>query len=173
MTLTMEGTLDSLGTARLVRLPLSLSQQLPSRGMVMVQGTLNGTPFTAPLEPDGKGGHWMPLDDDLLIRSGLSEGETARLTLHPVVDWPRPLMPADIMEGFQLAGVMSQWTDLTPKAQWEWLRWIRSTANPATRTKRIYVAGDKLSRGDRRPCCFNAAGCTVPEVSKGGVLRDS
>ena len=68
------------------------------------------------------------------------------------------------------AGNIDQWNSLTTKARWEWLRWIRSTKNLDTRQKRINVACDKLQKGDKRPCCFDASRCTIPEVSKSGVL---
>jgi hypothetical protein len=32
---------------------------LPSRGMNMVCGRINGQPFQAAAEPDGSGGHWL------------------------------------------------------------------------------------------------------------------
>ena len=46
---------------RFLRLPQAASDLLPSRGMVAVDGTLEGQAFTATLEPDGEGGHWLKL----------------------------------------------------------------------------------------------------------------
>lgn len=62
------------------------------------------------------------------------------------------------------------WVKITPMARWDWLRWIRSTNNPETRSRRIEVALSKLRGGERRPCCFNRYQCTEPEVSKNGML---
>jgi hypothetical protein len=60
-------------------------------------------------------------------------------------------------------------------AHHEWIRWIRSTHNPETRAKRIVVSMSKLNKGMKRPCCFNTAICTIPEVSQnskyGWILR--
>jgi hypothetical protein len=39
----------------LLRLPAEASKQLPSRGQVMVTGTINGHAFEKVLEPDGEG----------------------------------------------------------------------------------------------------------------------
>ena len=61
---------------------------------------------------------------------------------------------------------------INAKSRWEWLRWIRSTLNPETRSKRIKVAASKLENGAKTPCCFDTARCTVPDVSKSGVLID-
>jgi hypothetical protein len=40
-------------------LPKAASDTLPRRGMTTVEGTLNGHPFQATLEPDGQLSHWL------------------------------------------------------------------------------------------------------------------
>ena len=47
-------------------LPEEASDQLPSRGMVSVDGTLNGLPIRVTLEPDGQGGHWLKVDREVM-----------------------------------------------------------------------------------------------------------
>lgn len=41
-------TLESVKTWHILRLPPEASRELPSRGMLMAAGTLNGIPVTAP-----------------------------------------------------------------------------------------------------------------------------
>ncbi len=48
-----------------LNLPAAASAKLPSRGMNSVEGTLNGADFSATLEPEGKGGHWLKVDQAL------------------------------------------------------------------------------------------------------------
>ena len=167
MRIVFEAAPSTIGARRIVRLPADASAQLPSRGMAMVRGTVGGAALEAAVEPDGKGGHWLELAPD-----GADEG-MLRFDVEPIDEWPEPDIPRDITDAIARAGLTDRWDDLTVKARWAWFRWIRATANPATRQKRIEVACSKLSRGDRRPCCFNAAGCTVPDVSKSGILRSS
>src|SRR3954447_26315941 len=64
-TINFEAELFRIGSWTLLRLPKSASAQLPSRGMAMVEGTINGSPFKAPLplEPDGRGSHWLRVDE--------------------------------------------------------------------------------------------------------------
>lgn len=170
MEIQFEAVSTQIGQHLLVRLPQQASKALPSRVMVMAEGTLNGTPFTAPLEPDGQGGHWLDISDSLAREGKVSVSQPVSITLSPTNDWPEPDMPRDITDALEHENLLPQWRSLTTKARWAWLRWIRATANPATCNKRIAVAVHKLRRGDRRPCCFNAGMCTVPEVSKGGIL---
>jgi len=42
-----------------VALPRAASEPLPRRGRTTVDGTLNGHPFQATLEPDGQLSHWL------------------------------------------------------------------------------------------------------------------
>lgn len=157
----------------IIRLPLEISQLLPSRGMVMVEGTINNIPFQAPLEPDGKGSHWFEADESLMEEASITIGQTISLEIEPISEWKEPEIPEDIKSIFTETGLINHWDSLTTKARWEWLRWIRSTNNPATRQKRIDVACSKFQKGDRRPCCFDSTRCTIPELSKSGVLLDS
>jgi len=170
MNIYFEAILSKIEGHTIVKIPSSSSEQLPSRGMVMIQGTINDISFKAPLEPDGKGSHWFELNDLLMADAGLIVGQTAAFMIEPIDEWMEPIIPDDIMDAIMRAGSTDHWNSLTTKARWEWLRWIRSTKNLETRQKRINVACDKLQKGDKRPCCFDASRCTIPEVSKSGVL---
>ena len=172
MSIFFEAALLSIESRNIIKIPLSSSEELPSRGMVMIQGTVNDISFKAPLEPDGKGSHWFELSDALFVEAGIIVGQTASFRIEPINEWIEPEIPEDIMGAILKEGLIDPWNSLTTKARWEWLRWIRSTKNPATRLKRIEVACSKLHKGDKRPCCFDATRCTIPEVSKSGVLID-
>lgn len=170
MSIFFEATLSIIEGHSIIKVPISSSEQLPSRGMVMIQGVVNKVSFKAPLEPDGKGSHWFEINDLLMKDAQLVIGQTISFMIEPIDEWLEPVISDDIMDSIMKSGNMEHWNSLTTKARWEWLRWIRSTKNPETRQKRIDVACDKLQKGDRRPCCFDASRCTIPEVSKSGVL---
>ena len=51
-------------------LPKDASAKLPSRGMTTVEGTINGCPFRANLEPDGQNSHWLKMDRKLREAAG-------------------------------------------------------------------------------------------------------
>ncbi|MDF2801180.1 MAG: uncharacterized protein K0S61_1083 [Anaerocolumna sp.] len=172
MSIYFESTLIKIESRNIIKIPLSSSEQLPSRGMVMIEGLINNISFTAPLEPDGKGSHWLEVDDNLCEKVGILTGQSASINLEAVNEWIEPEIPADIMEAIIREGLLSQWETITTKARWEWLRWIRSTKNLTTRKKRIEVACSKLQKGDKRPCCFDGTRCTITDVSKSGILLD-
>ncbi len=168
-----EAELVKIRAWTLLRLPKSASAQLPSRGMTMVEGTINGSRFQAPLEPDGKGSHWFRVDDTMREAAGADAGDTVTLVIEPAKEWPEPQVPVDVKNA--LAAVpqaYTLWMTITPKAQWDWIRWIRATNQPDTRRRRIEVACSKLKAGARRPCCFNRNLCTEPYVAHNWVLLE-
>src|SRR5579863_10211319 len=95
-TIRCDATLFTIGSWTLLRLPKSVSAQLPSRGMTMVEGTINGARFQAPLEPDGKGSHWFRVDDTMRAAAGADAGDTVMLEIEPSEEWPEPAVPADL-----------------------------------------------------------------------------
>jgi hypothetical protein len=161
----------TIGDWTILRLPGSVSAKLPSRGMVLVEGTINGFRSKIVLEPDGKGSHWFRLDSDLLESAGIDAGDKVMMAVEPSKEWPEPEVPADLNKALAAdRDANALWGKITPMARWDWLRWIRATNNRETRTHRIEVAMSKLRSGERRPCCFNRNQCTEPEVSKSGIL---
>jgi hypothetical protein len=164
--------LVELEGSTLLLLPAPASKQLPSRGQVAVQGTVNDHPFRTVVEPDGRGGHWIRIDRALRRATGLDVGDSAKLTIEVTKDWPEPEVPEDLAAALSAApaSVQQMWDDITPMARWEWVRWVKATKNPATRQRRVEVSVSKMDSGKRRPCCFDLSSCTDPELSKNGAL---
>lgn len=161
----------------ILRLPEESSVLLPSRGMVMVKGTLNDVPFKTLLEPDGKYGpglkpsHWFRPDEKLLRNANASAGDEVNVTMEPTDEWVDPKIPEDLDKALsKFPKARDLWNDITPLARWDWVRWIRAVKTPQTRQQHIEVALDKLNKGMRRPCCFNRNLCSEPYVSKNWAL---
>lgn len=168
-----EAKVVKIGSYTLVRLPQSASDKLPSRGMVMVEGTINDFGFQDALEPDGKKGHWLRIDTGLLKHVGAQVGDTVVLAIEPSKEWPEPAVPTDLAQALAAdQQARNVWTDITPASRWDWIRWINATKNPVTRQRRIDVMCSKLNSDKRRPCCFNRTECSDPSVSKGGILLE-
>ena len=168
--LKFEARIIEINSWKVILIPKNISSQYPSRGMVMASGMINDYSIILPLEPDGKGSHWFSLEDKIVKALDLKVGDIVNVDLTSINQWIEPQVPIDIIERLKEDKLIEEWIDLTIKARWDWLRWIQSTKSPNTRTKRIDVMMSKLSKGDRRPCCFNRNICTITEVSQSGVL---
>ncbi len=170
-TIRFETTLLKIGDWTILRLPQSASAKLPSRGMTLVEGTINGFRSKIVLEPDGKGSHWFRVDAGLREAAGIDASDKVTMVVKPAKEWPEPEVPADLKKALASdPRANALWVKITPMARWDWLRWIRATNNQETRSRRVEVALSKLKAGERRPCCFNRNLCTDPEVSKNGML---
>src|SRR2546428_10589989 len=171
-TIRFDATLHAIGKSTLLRLPEKASVKLPSRGQVAVQGTINGHQFQTVLEPDGNLGHWMRIDRKLEERAALSAGDSATLEIESVKDWPEPSVPQDLRTALAAAPqkIQDLWKAITRMARWEWVRWVNGTQDPDTRKRRVEVSISKMKSGKRRPCCFNLAACTDPDLSRNGRL---
>ena len=167
-----EGTLSTIEASTVLRLPEAASSNLPSRGQVAVHGTIDGVKFQTVLEPDGMGGHWMRVASSLQQEAGISAGDSATLDISATKDWPEPIVPPDLAAALASAPqkIQELWSEITPMARWEWVRWVNATNNADTRGRRVEVSISKMTGGKRRPCCFNLASCTDPSLSKSGRL---
>ena len=166
-----ETTPVKIGDWIILRFPESASAKLPSRGMTLVEGTINGFISKIVLEPDGKGSHWFRVDSGLQKAADINAGYKVTIEVGPSKAWPEPVVPADLNKALKSdLQANALWTEITTMARWDWIRWIRSTNSQETRKRRIEVALSKLTAGERRPCCFNRNQCTEPDVSKNGVL---
>lgn len=140
-------------------LPVDASARLPSRSMTTVEGTLQGHPFKATLEPDGQGSHWLKVGRALRKAAGADVGDIVTLQVTPVTVEPEPRVPADLRKALSGApDASTQWSSLTPVARRDWIQWITSGKKAETRERRIVNACDMLASGKRRACCFDRSG---------------
>jgi hypothetical protein len=140
-------------------LPKNASAKLPSRGMTTVEGTINGFPFRATLEPDGQKSHWLKVSRKMLRSAGADAGDIVTLEIASAGAEPEPRVPADLRKALAAAPkARALWSDITPVARRDWIQWIISAKQPETRTRRIDNACAMLASGKRRVCCFDRSG---------------
>ncbi len=85
-TIRFDATLFMIDTSTVLRLPVTASKSLPSRGQVAVHGTINDVEFHTVLERDGNAGHWMRTDDTLQRAARINAGDTATLDIRVTKD---------------------------------------------------------------------------------------
>lgn len=140
-------------------LPKSVSDGLPRRGRTTVEGTVNGHPFRATLDPDGQLSHWLRVDRALWEAAGACVGDMVTVDIAPVTQEPEPKVPPDLREALDASPeAKAVWDDTTTIARLDWIHWIESAKQSKTRKKRIDNACDMLASGKRRVCCFDQSG---------------
>jgi hypothetical protein len=148
-----------VGSWTFLTLPKEASAKLPSRGMTTVEGTINGFPFRATLEPDGQKSHWLRVDRKMGEAAGADAGDVVTLELAPSAEELEPKVPADLRKALAAAPkARALWSDITLIARRDWIHWITSAKQPETRARRVENACSMLASGKRRVCCFDRSG---------------
>src|SRR5678815_3936132 len=95
------------------------------RGMASVEGTLNGFPIRATLEPDGQGGHWLKVDRKMREAAGAEAGDVVTLEVAPMAEEPEPTVPPDLRKALAAAPPKARevWSDITPAARRGFIHW--------------------------------------------------
>lgn len=154
-----------VGGGILLRLPMTASELLPSRGMSMVIGQISGITFEAAVEPDGDGSHWFRLNPSLLDAAKVEVGKPLKLEIEPTKQWPEPKVPDDLKEILASdSKARAIWDSLTTAAKWDWIRWLGACRQAETRQRRVDSIPSRLASGKRRPCCFNRNECTLTDA---------
>lgn len=140
-------------TVALLTLPKNANAKFPSKGVAMIEGTINGFPFRAALEPNGKGGHWLRVSKALQNAAGAVD--TVAVEITRVGEEPETRVPLDLRKALAAAPLaQAVWVNITPIARRDWILWISSAKQPETRKRRIKNACDMLKSGKQRVCCF-------------------
>ena len=138
----------------LLAVPDVVSKKAHSSGMITVEGTINGHPFRATLEPNTSDGHWLPVNKAMRKGADAGVGDTVQLAI--LEPEPEPIMPSDLRVALTASDkAKTLWKELTPIGRTDWIRWVVSAKQPETRARRIRRTVEQLSEGKRRPCCVN------------------
>lgn len=80
---------------------------------------------------------------------------------------PMHRAPADLCKAIAAsAATRAAWKDLTPLARNEWICWVITAKQAATRSRRIERAVEDLQAGKRRPCCWPGCPHRRPSARK-------
>ena len=150
---------EKTGSWTLLALPRNASAKLSLRDMTMVEGTINGFPFRAALEPGGDGSHRLRVSKALEDAAGLAAAAAvegaATVEITRVGDEPELRVPAELRKALEAAPpAQALWAQITPMARRDWILWISSAKQEETRRRRIENGCDMLASGKRRPCCM-------------------
>ena len=153
------------GSGNLLDVPKTVSTKL--RDMPKVEGTINGHPFRAALEPGPSGARRLKVNKAMRRGAGADDGDTVELAI--LGPEPDPQGPADLRAAFKASpGARATWDELTTMGRLDWVRWIEAAKQPETRDRRIRRTIEQLSEGKRRACCTNVYEYMLRRVEEDG-----
>lgn len=152
------------GSRMVLDVPKAIRPNL--RDMPKVEGTIEGHPFRAALEPNPDGGLWLRVSKAMLRGAGADAGDSVQLAI--LGPEPEPKPPADLRAAFDGSPeAESVWDELTTMGRRDWVRWIEGAKKPETRARRVKRTVEQLSEGKRRACCVNVYQYMLDRVQEG------
>lgn len=143
------------GSSSHLTLPRDASARLPTKNSTTIEGTINGFPFRATLEPDDNGSHYLEVNKVLRDAADADIGDTVAVEITRIEEEPEIRMPMDLRKALAAAPqAQALWRHITPMARRDWILWISSGKLEETRQIRIEKACSMLASGKRRVCCF-------------------
>lgn len=135
-----------------VTMPKNVSEKLPKRGRIAIEGTVNGFAFKTSAFPDGEGSHQFMVNGTMRAGAKAAIGDIATFVIQPSSDTVEFEIPGDLSTALKKSAKASaQWEKITPKAKAEWAAWITSSKKEETRTARVTKTIERLTKGDKRP----------------------
>lgn len=139
--------------------PPNVSQSHLRRGRITVRLTAGKSSFEALMEPDGKLAHWFVVPSFILENEGLTLGQDVLFTLSRLVEQPDPALPEHFSQLLERSPVaQANWKQATTLAKIDWVHWMESAKQDATKRERAVNATDMLESGKKRVCCFDPSG---------------
>ncbi|MCC7477254.1 DUF1905 domain-containing protein [bacterium] len=146
------GTRGAAGLS--LKLPASVSRVFPPAGLPQVEGTINGQPFRAALDPDPAGGHLLRVNKAMAAGAKAAAGDVVELAM--LGPEPEPVAPLDLAEALSAsASAQAFWQELTAECRRDYIRWVEMAKKAETRERRVLRSVEQLEEGKRRPCCVN------------------
>ena len=113
-----------------------------------IEGTINGAPFQATLEPDGQKSHWLKVDRKMSEAAGADAGDVITLEIAPAAEEPEPKVPADLRKALAVAAPRAQRCGRTSRPT---RAEIGSTGSSPPNSQRLARAGSKMPARCSRP----------------------
>lgn len=141
------------------KVPPELSKSHLRRGRITARISVGESTFDALMEPDGKLGHWFIVPSEVLKSEALVAGQPVSFTLTSLAEQPLPSLPKHFQTLLKKSpDAQATWDSATTLAKIDWVHWMESAKQDATKRERAVNAIDMLEQGKKRVCCFDPSG---------------
>ncbi len=132
-------------------IPLKVSQAFGSKSRIPVAGTMNDFPFRNSLMPEGDGTHSMMVSKELQAGSNAHAGDTVSITLELDTEERNIEAPPELEKALLAnKSAASLFSTMTYSQKKEYVDWITSAKQEATKASRVAKAIEFLAAGKKR-----------------------
>jgi hypothetical protein len=132
-------------------LPKNASAKLPSRGRMMVEGTINSFPFRAALELNGKGSHGLRVNKTMRDAARADAGEAVTVEIMRTGEEPEIRVPMAQLSSVKRPGNQHRCGQTTPTRRRERARGMPASRKRSRKTLLDYRMGS-WRRESYLPC---------------------
>jgi hypothetical protein len=143
---------EGVGTWTYVDIPTEASAALGMKGQMRVKGTINEHPFQSTAMPHGDGSHYLLVNRALRDATGANQGDIVQVVIEADTSERSITVPEDfirVLDGEPEARTIFDKLSYSHKK--EYVEWIESAKQTATRQKRMEKAVEMLKGGVRGP----------------------
>ena len=141
---------EGAGTWTYLNVPQDVSATFGSKGQVKAKGTVNGYPFRSTALPRGDGSHYIVVGKSIRDPIGATQGEKVNVMLELDGEERQVDVPQDLEQAFETQPrAKDAFNQLTYSHKKEYVDWIMSAKQAATRQRRIEKAIVLLSEGKK------------------------
>lgn len=162
---TLERMESNLGWV-IVRIPLNVPKTWGVRGMLKVEGEINGFAFRTSLFPTGKGYHYLLVNKRMQAGAHVRAGDTAHFQLEPDLLERKVTAAAELKRALSEERSLLRWFDTLSYSIRKWIvDWVSQPKSAESRERRAkHVAEQLLSTME--------AERELPPVLKAAFARD-
>jgi uncharacterized protein YdeI (YjbR/CyaY-like superfamily) len=129
----------------IARIPLDVPKVWGTRGMLKVQGEINGFAFRTSLFPTGKGYHYLLVNKRMQAGANAAPGDTAQFRLGPDTAERKAVVPAELHRALSEDRSLRRWYDKLNYSIRKWIGdWISQPKSPSARVRRSEQIAERL-----------------------------
>ncbi len=141
---TLERMASNLGWV-IIRIPFDVPKIWGTRGMLRVQGEINGFAFRTSLFPTGKGYHYLLVNKRMQTGANAALGDTALFHLEPDTAKRVVTVPAELQRILNEDRSFRRWFDHFNYSTRKWIcDQVANVKNPAARVRRAEQVAEQL-----------------------------
>ena len=141
---TLERMQSNLGWV-IVRIPLDVPKTWGVRGMLKVQGEINGFAFRTSLFPTGKGYHYLLVNKRMQAGAFARAGDTAQFRLEPDLAKREATVPMELKRALSEDRRLPRWFEKLSYSIRKWISdWVSQPKSTGARERRAAQVAEQL-----------------------------